>query len=396
MGCFKITYRPCNDAFSTFGKNLKVVKGKKSVLKKNRTNYFTFGMTMPGRQLTPASGSYRYGFNGKELDNNGTGMGGGGATYDYGFRIYNPQIAKFLSVDPLAVEYPWFSPYHFAGNSPIKYLDRDGLEPETYTMHLDNGDELVFELVAAQTVHEVVETSTEPNGDVNVTSKQGYIAVYQHVYTTDAENLISNTRKQVNTSTIVVTVVDDVKEVNEHMEDDVYKPPVEVSRTNAVNTTKALGITSHIEDPYNELIKDAAIVAGVTYLGERLIVAAVAEMTAFGSKSINDVVINSKGIENIRKHLSRMDADVANEMMVTRLEKIANGELAATTTDLNFYAHELREMSLMDKGLKYQEAHAQALKEYGVTSADLYTSEAVKAGDAAFEAEVNQMLKKGD
>jgi hypothetical protein len=27
-------------------------------------------------------------------------MGGGGSTYDYGFRIYNPNIGKFLGVDP--------------------------------------------------------------------------------------------------------------------------------------------------------------------------------------------------------------------------------------------------------------------------------------------------------
>jgi RHS repeat-associated protein len=92
------------------------------------TDYYPFGMPLPGRQLTPASGSYRYGFNSKELDDDGTGMGGGGNTYDYGFRIYNPQIAKFLSVDPLTKEYPWYTPYQFAGNSPIWAIDLDGLE----------------------------------------------------------------------------------------------------------------------------------------------------------------------------------------------------------------------------------------------------------------------------
>jgi len=57
-------------------------------------------------------------------------MGGGGSTYDYGFRIYNPQIAKFLSVDPLTKEYPWYTPYQFASNTPIAAIDRDGLEAE--------------------------------------------------------------------------------------------------------------------------------------------------------------------------------------------------------------------------------------------------------------------------
>jgi len=48
--------------------------------------------------------------------------------YDYGFRIYNPRIAKFLSVDPLTKEYPWYTPYQFAGNKPIMAIDLDGLE----------------------------------------------------------------------------------------------------------------------------------------------------------------------------------------------------------------------------------------------------------------------------
>ena len=70
--------------------------------------------------------AYRYGFNGMEKDSEG--MGGGGSTYDYGFRIYNAQIAKFLSVDPLFKSYPWYTSYQFAGNTPIQALDIDGLE----------------------------------------------------------------------------------------------------------------------------------------------------------------------------------------------------------------------------------------------------------------------------
>ena len=48
--------------------------------------------------------------------------------YDYGFRIYNPRLGKFLSVDPLTKEYPELTPYQFASNSPIEYIDLDGCE----------------------------------------------------------------------------------------------------------------------------------------------------------------------------------------------------------------------------------------------------------------------------
>jgi hypothetical protein len=43
-------------------------------------------------------------------------------------RIYNPSIGKFLSVDPLTKSYPWYTPYQFAGNKPIAFIDLDGLE----------------------------------------------------------------------------------------------------------------------------------------------------------------------------------------------------------------------------------------------------------------------------
>lgn len=59
-------------------------------------------------------------------------MGGGGSTYDYGFRIYNPQIAKFLSVDPLTKKFPMLTPYQFASNIPIWAIDLDGLEARIY------------------------------------------------------------------------------------------------------------------------------------------------------------------------------------------------------------------------------------------------------------------------
>jgi hypothetical protein len=52
----------------------------------------------------------------------------GGNFYDYGFRIYNPQIARFLSVDPLTKDYPELTPYQFASNTPIESVDLDGLE----------------------------------------------------------------------------------------------------------------------------------------------------------------------------------------------------------------------------------------------------------------------------
>lgn len=68
---------------------------------------------------------YRYGFNGKENDNE---VKGAGNQQDYGMRTYDPRIGKFLSVDPLTKGYPMLTPYQFASNTPIAAIDIDGKE----------------------------------------------------------------------------------------------------------------------------------------------------------------------------------------------------------------------------------------------------------------------------
>jgi RHS repeat-associated protein len=83
------------------------------------TDYYAFGMAMKERSWQ--SEKYRYGFNGKEND-------GDWEVQDYGFRIYKPELGRFLSVDPLSASYPWNSVYAFAENDVIRSVDLDGLE----------------------------------------------------------------------------------------------------------------------------------------------------------------------------------------------------------------------------------------------------------------------------
>ncbi|MFT5336511.1 MAG: RHS repeat-associated protein [Luteibaculaceae bacterium] len=53
---------------------------------------------------------------------------GTGNSLDFGARIYDPRVFRWLSVDPLAAKYPGMSPYNFAANNPIFYIDPDGNE----------------------------------------------------------------------------------------------------------------------------------------------------------------------------------------------------------------------------------------------------------------------------
>lgn len=83
-------------------------------------------MTLPGRKYSNGGSSYRYGFNGKELDTDGDIV-----QYDYGFRIYDPRLVRFKSVDPLFKGFPWNSPYSYAEGDLIRCIDLDGLEKVT-------------------------------------------------------------------------------------------------------------------------------------------------------------------------------------------------------------------------------------------------------------------------
>ncbi|MEO8666753.1 MAG: RHS repeat-associated core domain-containing protein, partial [Ignavibacteria bacterium] len=89
-------------------------------------DYYPGGMQMPGRTYQTGSTSYRYGFNGKEIDNEVKGTGN---QIDYGNRIYDPRLGRFLSVDPLQKKFPALSTYQFSGDNPIATIDLDGLEP---------------------------------------------------------------------------------------------------------------------------------------------------------------------------------------------------------------------------------------------------------------------------
>jgi len=86
---------------------------------------------MPGRSYNGPS-EYRYGFNGKENDDD---VKGDGNQQDYGMRIYDPRLGRFLSVDPIGGQFPWNTPYAFAENDPVNFIDLDGLEKASPAIH---------------------------------------------------------------------------------------------------------------------------------------------------------------------------------------------------------------------------------------------------------------------
>jgi RHS repeat-associated protein len=84
-------------------------------------DFYPFGMTMEGRSGNFGKSDARFKFSGKERDVE--------SGYDYfGARYYDARIGRFLSIDPHSRRYPALSPFNYAINNPLAYLDPNGLD----------------------------------------------------------------------------------------------------------------------------------------------------------------------------------------------------------------------------------------------------------------------------
>lgn len=84
-------------------------------------HYYPFGLNTEGPWMNDAAIDNKYQYNGKEW-NNDFGLNWN----DYGARWYDAAIGKWHAVDPLTVKYQNWSPYNYALNNPIIYVDPDG------------------------------------------------------------------------------------------------------------------------------------------------------------------------------------------------------------------------------------------------------------------------------
>lgn len=116
--------------------------------------HYPFGSCISSRSFSSAA--YRYGFNGKEEETDGTAD-----NYDFGARIYDGRLGRWLAVDRLHHKNPNLSVYSTMANSPIYIVDPDGNENIIYLIVLPSAMKVNGGKFSVQDINQMVKESND-------------------------------------------------------------------------------------------------------------------------------------------------------------------------------------------------------------------------------------------
>lgn len=234
-------------------------------------HYYPFGMEMS--TLSTGTSTNKFLYNGKEYEND-FDLG----WYDYGARFYDPELGRWHSVDPMAEQGRRWSPYTYAFNNPMRFIDPDGMWPwpdNPATRKIGNfGQSIVNKLQSfsnsvKNTIKSFTNTVTDSDNIANVSDATGESADIVEstalVIEENASGLIKQTAKGIKKNAgIIGDIATGIELTNEAVNTDFSDPEqtgdfVETVAQEAVETA-----SGPLAPAVKILLEDAKSPTGVT------------------------------------------------------------------------------------------------------------------------------------